>query len=225
MDHFRRIVYSALIAGLLAGVALSLVQRFQVIPLVLEAETYEAVAAQSQAHGQGPYHGHTQSSLVRSSFTVLANTLIGIAFALLLVAAYTLRPPGNMLQGLCWGLGGFVVFFVAPALGMPPELPGMQAAPLAERQAWWRLSVSCAAVALALITLQRRWFVRFLGAAMLFIPFLSGAPEAPTGISNLPAQLPQQFFWATACANLVFWLVLGLATTWLYKRGGERGIV
>ena len=38
---FRRIVFSAVAAGLLAGILLTAVQRLQVVPVILEAETYE----------------------------------------------------------------------------------------------------------------------------------------------------------------------------------------
>ncbi len=43
--------------------------------------------------------------------------------------------------GLLWGLAGFVVFVLAPNFGLPPELPGMQAGDLMQRQIWWLATV------------------------------------------------------------------------------------
>jgi predicted cobalt transporter CbtA len=37
-------------------------------------------------------------------------------------------------RGLLWGLGGFAALHLAPAVGLPPELPGMASADLAARQ-------------------------------------------------------------------------------------------
>ena len=46
-----------------------------------------------------------------------------------------------------WGLAGFAVFTIAPGLGLPPELPGVPAAPLLSRQIWWVTAVLATAAA------------------------------------------------------------------------------
>ena len=55
----------------------------------------------------------------------------GVAFALLLTAIYALLRPGQLhpdaRTGAGWGLAGYAAFSPAPALGLPPELPGMAA--------------------------------------------------------------------------------------------------
>ena len=45
--------------------------------------------------------------------------------------------PITAANGVLWGLAGFVAFQLAPAFGLPPELPGMPAADLVARQIWW----------------------------------------------------------------------------------------
>jgi predicted cobalt transporter CbtA len=62
---------------------------------------------------------------------VLANVSMAVGFALMLVAAFALSGRRiTWRSGLLWGLAGYGVFFVAPSLGLPPEVPGTLAAPL-----------------------------------------------------------------------------------------------
>ena len=49
----------------------------------------------------------------------------------------------------------FAAFGLAPALGLPPELPGAFAASLRERQLWWLLAASGAAAGLLLLAFKR----------------------------------------------------------------------
>ena len=76
--------------------------------------------------------------LERTFYTSGSNIVTGVAFALVLVGVFLLRgKPVDLNQGFLWGAAGFVVFSAAPALGLPPELPGMTAATLGSRQLWW----------------------------------------------------------------------------------------
>ena len=54
---FRRIVFSAVIAGFIAGVVLSTVQQFQVVPLILQAESYETAAVPTDSVAASHCHG------------------------------------------------------------------------------------------------------------------------------------------------------------------------
>lgn len=222
MDNFRHIVFAAVVAGILAGCVNSLIQRVQVIPLVLTAETYETPPAASSEHSHE--HAYEPTGVARTLWTVVADVLIGIGFALLLLAVYSLLNRRSIITGILLGLAGYTVFFVVPGLGLHPELPGTPAAPLFPRQAWWWLAVTCAASALALIFLQRKWSLRALGLALIVIPFVLGAPEAIHTESDLPAGLEGKFIIATALANAAFWLVLGTVSTWLYNHGASKTI-
>ena len=55
MAIFRAIVFSAVLAGLAVGAAVTVVQQFSTVPLILKAEVYEraAVAAGSGAAVSG----------------------------------------------------------------------------------------------------------------------------------------------------------------------------
>src|SRR5258706_524177 len=81
-------------------------------------------------------------------------------FALVLAALFAFRTGHGVdgirwHEGLVWGLAGFTVFTLAPGLGLPPQLPGVPAAPLLSRQIWWVLAALAAAGGLSLIFLRR----------------------------------------------------------------------
>ena len=94
---FRRILLAGGVGGLLAGLVLSLVQTVQVIPIILEAETYEATASAPSSHGHGHAHHHGDEAwspadgLERTTWTAVANIAAAVGFGLLLAAAYSLR--------------------------------------------------------------------------------------------------------------------------------------
>lgn len=222
---FRRIVFSACLAGLVAGLVLTGLQTFQVIPIILEAETYEvgeAVTGHDHA-GEAADHHHGEEwapadGWQRTLFTTMANILVAIGFSLLLSAAFSLRQGIDWRKGLLWGLAGYAVFFVLPSLGLPPEIPGTVAAELADRQAWWLLTVLCSALGLGLLLLQRRWAWKIGGAVLLVIPHLLGAPHPEVVGGNAPEALENAFITATAIVNGIFWLVLGGLTAFTFKK-------
>lgn len=232
---FRRLFLCALLAGLLAGLFDSAVQRWQVIPLVLAAEAFETAAeSEAHAHADGAAHGHgpgawmPQDGLERTAYTVLANVLNAIGSALLLLPLMVWRSRhrggaelnsvsgASLRHGLLWGAAGWFCLFALPALGLRPELPGMQAASLQARQWWWVLTVACGAGGLAMLCLVRaKW--RVLGLGLLLLPFAVGAPR-PEGspFADLGAQAAAQmalladcFAVATAVASALQWLLLG----------------
>ena len=245
LGAFNRIVVSAVGAGLLAGVLVTGVQQLQVSKIILQAEVYEdAAAAQAlvarPAHGE-PGHDHAhdhmtmagdgqkehqhggwqpENGIERTAWTVLANVTVGVAFGLLLCAAFSLRsqPIAGWRAGLLWGLAGYAVFFVAPSLGLPPEVPGTQAAPLHERQLWWLMAALCSAGGLAMLVFARSWQVKLVGVVLLFAPHLVGAPEPLVQGSAAPAELARSFIHATALASAVFWLALGSLSGLFYQK-------
>jgi cobalt transporter subunit CbtA len=233
---FNRIISTAVAAGLLAGLALTGVQMVQVTPIILQAEAYESAAPAAPAahahpaetavheHEHAPEHKHAgwkpENGVERTLFTVLANATMGIAYGLLLCAALTVagaRPTWR--QGLLWGAASYVVFFVAPSLGLPPELPGTSAAPLGQRQLWWSLTALSTAGGLALLAFGRHTAPRYIaGMILLVAPQLVGAPQPLVHTRTAPAELVQVFIVASALANAAFWLALGGLTAYFYKK-------
>lgn len=112
-----------------------------------------------------------------------------------------------------WGLAGFAVFTIAPGLGLPPELPGVPAAPLLSRQIWWTIAVLATAAGLGLIVFRRSMPAAIAGVVLIMLPHLIGAPELEHIETNVPSSLSHQFVVAVTLTSLVFWTLLGSLTS------------
>jgi cobalt transporter subunit CbtA len=220
MAIFRRLVFAALCAGLLSGGFATMAHQIATVPLILEAETYE----KSAAHASAAAHEHPSTwepanGVERTAYTLLADILTGVGFALLVGAGLTLRGGEvGWRQGLLWGLAGFATFTVAPSLGLPPQLPGSEAAPLFDRQLWWLGTTAATGCALALIafTARARWTI--LAAVLIVLPHLYGAPEPPGQMAAAPAAFAHHFIIAATVVNFLFWLILGASTGYFHER-------
>ncbi|MEO4047295.1 CbtA family protein [Pseudomonas sp. CAU 1711] len=237
----KRIAQTAGFAGLLAAILLTLLQSLWVTPLILEAETYESaepvaehghvasVTAHAHEHEEAAGHSHDgeawapEDGWQRSLATGLSNLVVAVGFALVLAGLFSLRAPRRIWQGLLWGLGGFVVFSLAPSAGLPPELPGTAAADLQLRQYWWLGTVVASAAGLGLIAFGRGWTVRGVGLALLAVPHLIGAPQPQVHQSLAPEALGREFILASLLTNALFWSALGLAAAWFFARGERPG--
>ena len=155
----------------------------------------------------------------RIFLTAVANMSLATGFGLLLCAAIHLRGGvKGWRAGVLWGLAGYLVFFVAPSLGLPPELPGTEALPLAARQQWWLETVVSSAVGLSLLRFAPRWYVKLAGVALLLLPHWLGAPHLRDAASAAPVELANAFVGATAMANAVMWLALGALSGLFYRK-------
>ena len=214
----RRILATAVIAGFVAGIAISLVQSVWVAPLILHAETYEAAAAAGEG---APEHEHwaPEDGVERTMYSALANVVAGVAFGLVLIGAISLSGREvDWRRGLLWGLGGFAAFALAPAIGLPPDPPGVDAGPLLARQAWWLGTVAASAVGLASVVFARRPALKLGGVALLILPHAIGAPHVDVYGSATPADVIDSFIIASLVTTGLFWLTLGGFTGLLYRR-------
>lgn len=220
LTTFKELITAALWSGLLAGLLLTAVQQIQVIPTLLQAEVYEENAAVSTTENS---HEHQEwqpeNGWERTFFTAAANISLGIGFALLIGAVMCLRGrPNNWHMGLLWGLAGYTTFFVAPSLGLPPEVPGTTAAELADRQSWWLITVLDTGFGLSLLAFAQTKTYKFFGAVLLAAPHLISAPQPEVHSSAAPDELAQSFIIASVFANAVFWLALGGLMGQFYKK-------
>ena len=222
----RRILLVAVVAGAVAGLVASVLQGTRIWPLIAAAEQLEEAAAAHQHGDAAAGHAHDwqpADGAERIAYTVLFNILAGFGFALLLNGALVLRQAAlrgttpDVATGAMWGLAGFACFALAPAFGLPPELPGMEAANLLDRQLWWVATAAASAAGLALIVFARSVPRKALGIALLIAPHIIGAPHThETG--NVPGELAAQFVGASLVAAAVFWIVLGAVSGWLHRR-------
>ncbi len=209
MKQLRQILLVAAFSALGAGLLLALVQQFQVVPIIAQAEVYEQ-AAHGHHDGEATTEWAPADGLERNLYTAAADIVVAMGFALLLMAITTSRGQRlDIRQGLLWGLAGYAVFFIAPSLGLPPEVPGTEAAALADRQGWWLLAVTASAAGLALIVFPASWLARIAGIMLLALPHLIGAPAPEMAGAVAPQELAHRFITASAFCNAVFWLALG----------------
>lgn len=216
MRTIRRLLLTGIGAGLLAALAVSLVQALTTTPLILEAERYELGAAAGQGdHSPAPVE--VEAGFFRVAGTVGANLVAGAGFGLLLVAAFTLRGESpDPRRGILWGLSGFVAFALAPSLGLPPELPGSMSAALPARQLWWLATVVVTAIGLWTAAFGSR--SAWLALMLLPLPHLVGAPQSATLGGVVPPELAAHFVAASLVTAAIFWATLGASAAWLNSR-------
>lgn len=243
---FRQIFAAALGAGIGVGVLVAALQHVALVPMILEAEKYEKGAAPPHhEHSAVPApsgreaasllvteakaHEHeaeapivAEDSPWRPVFTWIATTLTSVGFALLLAGAYAVSGRAvDAREGLLWGIAGFAAFALAPAFGLPPELPGSVAADLFVRQAWWIGTAAATAAAIGLMLFVRASWAVPVGVALIVAPHVIGAPPPPAGAGLVPPELAAAFAARSLGVNAAFWALLGLATGALYARFGR----
>lgn len=238
---FQRIFATALGAGIGVGLLIAALQHVALVPLILTAESYEssvtahqhgtkaldigqpaAFADEAQAHDHSTLSAGDAALSLRPLFTTIATTLTAVGFGLLLTGAFALSGREvDMREGLLWGLAGFATFALAPAFGLPAELPGSLAAELVTRQIWWVATAAATAVALALVVFVRAPWAVLVSVTLLIAPHLIGAPQPPEGSGVVPPELAAAFAARSIVVNAVFWALLGLATGALYERLGR----
>lgn len=199
---------TGLLAGLAAGVVLTLLYIGRIQPLILAAEGYEQGVDAALA-----------APFMRYFDTFLFNVLNGVGYGLLLAAILVMRRKRTGIgQGVLWGIAGFAVFVLAPAAGLPPELPGSIKAPIEDRQVWWLATVAATAGGIALMTLQARHIWMGVGVLLILLPHIVGAPHADVYGEVLPAELAARFVGVSIAAMALFWIVLGGVAGYCHDR-------
>jgi cobalt transporter subunit CbtA len=237
---FSRIIYSAILVGFVGGVLLTSLQVASLNPIIFAAESYQPGTAETTTGSGDGHSGHSHEQddeawvpahgLERTAYTLLANILASTGFAamvLALMCQFCLARKGNISwsQGSLWGLAGFTALFLAPAIGLPPEIPGMTAAAVEHRQVWWALCAVSVAIGLGIFAFAP---IRIKAPGLLFlvIPYIVGAPQVDGPLFRHPdpiavqvlVELHRQFVVFSAISNLIFWLVLGLACRLAFNR-------
>jgi predicted cobalt transporter CbtA len=187
--------------------------------------------AATHTHADAAAHTHAEAAaepwvpadgLERVFWTWAANVLHAFSMALLVFAVMGFSlVRGSSLSSLplaAWvAAAGWLVFHFWASLGLPAEIPGMDAARLGSR------SAALACVSLAMLRSPLRWAA---AAAWLALPYVVGAPHITgdplAGFSSEAQatlrQLGTQFIWATTWVSLSFWLGMGLAGGLAFQR-------
>ncbi|MBA5776445.1 CbtA family protein [Stappia sp. F7233] len=190
------------------------------------------LAHSGAAHDEDGGHGFLDSifgdwapedGLERTAYTALSSVLVGFGYALMLLSVMLLGAKKlDASSGLLWGIGGFAAVSLAPALGLPPELPGSAAADLLARQTWWLGTAAATGLGLWLIASRENAGLKVSGLLLLIAPHLIGAPHPHEYASRVPAELQGHFVAASLVLSAVFWALLGSLTGWLWQRGEGR---
>jgi len=221
-----RVLLVAIAAGVIAGAFATAAQSYKVIPLIFQAEIYEnETPAEAMAADQTAGHSHDQSAewgpqedFQRLALTFLTNVLTGVGFGFLLTAAIVFAGFGiSWTTGMLWGIGGFLAFSFFPSIGLPPEMPGMVAADISERQIWWVAAVVCTLIGLGLLAFGKGAVFKVLGVVIFGAPHIDLSEMS----SSLPPELAAQYVVASLTTTGLFWLVLGASVGGLLQRFGK----
>lgn len=231
---FMRILTSALFAGVGAGLIAAVLQLYFIQPTLLHAELYEtaqlvhfgnepAASATSEAQSHNGHHSDgAGEGFERNALTVLFTVFVYSGYGFILAAIMAVAH-GNGLQittrqGLLWGVAGYIAVQFAPAFGLPPEVPGVSAADVYERQIWWFVTAVASALALWLIAFSSQWLTWLAAIVLLLAPHIVGAPH-PDGFAGLvPPELAATFASRALGVGLMAWAVLGVGVAYFWQR-------
>ena len=227
-----RAVLAVILAGIAAGLFMGGMQHVRLTPLILEAEAFEratdanshtsvpeaATEAETAGSSAGHDHAHEhgegwapENGWQRSLATTLTAAMTGAAFAAILAGISFLSGiPITRSNGVVWGLCGFLAVTLAPAVGLPPELPGMPEADLLPRQIWWVSTIALTAAAIYLFATRREPWALAVAALLAVIPHVIGAPAAAHQPATVPPGLVAAFVANSIAANAIFWICIGL---------------
>lgn len=235
---------SALSAGCAAWLLAALLHFAFVQEYILLGETYESGAVvhfagvggiehsgSDHAHSEGTDASHDRggnmpgdaSTLIRNLWTVVFHGLVYVAYALVLVAAFGLAQVYGVAvtarEGLIWGIAGFAVFHLAPAMGLAPELPGTPAADLGDRQLWWWGTALATGAGLALLAYGRGMATIALALLIVAMPHILGAPESDAFGGVAPPEVAAAFAARVLGVGFAVWALMGWVAGWVWAKG------
>ncbi len=214
---------------------MSLAEAVRVTPLIYFSETFEeaatAPAGADAEHTDDGAAPHSHDGLARDGglvdrvfFTILANSLVGVGFGLIMAAAMVFADRHvNWRRGILWGLAGFIVFALGPALQLPPEPPGVDPGALQLRGVLWAFIAFMSGLGLWLIAFGKSWRWKVVGIAALVFPHVIGIPEFADHEAVVPRTLIDQFIVAALLTTGFFWLCLGGIMGGVYNKLFYRG--
>jgi cobalt transporter subunit CbtA len=237
MAMIRTVLVVGLLAGLAAGLATAALQHVTTVPLILAAEAYEeamlpagagmALAAHGDATADGDDPGHVHEAeawspadgIERTLSTLAATIVSAVGFALVLMAAMIFAGERiTATRALAWAAAGFAATGLATGLGLAPELPGSAAGDLLARQAWWFGTALATAAGLYAMLKVRTAPALAIGAALLVVPHLIGAPHPDAYGSTVPAEIAAHFASSSLVVHGVFWALVGAAVGVFWQR-------
>lgn len=242
-----RMIQAGVFAGFAAGIIAAVLHFALVQNLILLGERYEsgelthfestggetAGDDHNHTHSDGTVHDHSAEpgaetgggAIIRNVLTVLFTASVYIGYGILLAAgmavAGALGQTVGAKDGLLWGIAGFAALQLAPALGLPPEMPGTPAADLTARQVWWLGTAIATGAGLAALAYLRNAAGAAVAVVLVVLPHVIGAPQLEEYAGSAPPELAAVFSARALAVGLVAWVVLGFATARLWSATGH----
>jgi len=230
---FRNIIFAAILVGVVSGLIYGVFQQIQLSPIIYAAEKFEVNNEAVDHHDPITQIAWSpENGTERIVWTLFANILTGISFALVMISLMTVhnlksnKPKVDAVQGIGWGAVGLLAIFVAPALiGLQPEVPGTVAAALEHRQTWWLFAV-VATVLGAAVLYYAPLKLKAIGIAIILLPQMAASSlhaqlsfenTDPVAVAALN-ELGQQFYSMAAIGTALFFIILGAGSGFAVKK-------
>lgn len=224
---FSRILTSALFAGAAAGLIAALLQLVFVQPVLLHAELYES--GELVHFGGEAVSAHPTLpgfDAMRDGLSIVFTMLTYTGYALVMVALMSIAEERgakiNARAGIIWGLAGFITFHFAPGLTLAPEVPGVAAADVGDRQIWWTATVAAAGIAMWLIAFGGTKISYAIAAVLLLAPHLIGAPEPDSFAGPVPTEIGALFAARAFGVGMAAWVLVGTFAGYFWQAEGKR---
>jgi len=221
---FSRIMVSGLFAGAIAGIIAGFLQWYFVQPVLLHSELYETgILTHFDGSSNSAHPDLEYIQPMRDGLSLIFSMLIYTGYALILIAAMTLRQQKSETtitfhQGIIWGVSGFFVMHLAPAISLPPEVPGAAAAELQPRQIWWFATTLLTAGGLWIIAFTEKVSSFIIGAALILVPHIFGAPEPDIFTGPAPTEIGALFASRALGVGLISWAILGVLSAFFLQK-------
>tara|TARA_Y100000739_G_C20550550_1_gene438014 strand:- start:405 stop:1091 length:687 start_codon:yes stop_codon:yes gene_type:complete len=218
---FKNIFVSAVVCGALAGVLATAMQLLLVSPLLLEAELFETGQSIHFVADGSPESAVKHLDIWQDPFrhfmTLCFNLVTFTGFGFLLLAALSfLEKRGFKLktaEGIVAGVCGFIIFQLAPAIGLPPELPGTISVEVSTKQIWWITTIFCTAAGILCFSLSQNKLLILFGIFLVIIPHFIGHPKLDNYYGVAPPELAAEFASRALAVSMVTWIFLGIISS------------
>tara|TARA_B110000003_G_scaffold274176_1_gene313522 strand:- start:769 stop:1455 length:687 start_codon:yes stop_codon:yes gene_type:complete len=222
---FKNIFVSAVVCGAIAGVLATVMQMLLVTPLLMEAELFETGQSMhfiTDGSPESPIkHVDIWEDPYRHLMTLCFNLVTFTGFGFILIAAMAFfQKRGFTLskaEGIVAGVSGFIVFQLAPSVGLPPELPGTIGVTVGLKQTWWIITILSTTVGILLLFLDKHKVVSGIGIIFITIPHLIGHPKLETYFGVAPPELAAEFASRALAVSLIAWIILGVISSQFWK--------
>ncbi len=225
---FQKMFASAVFAGFGAGLIAALLHITLMAPIIVEAEKYESGAVVHYGEPIGnaaeiaeAWAEGDESAFSRNFQSILWTLGTYVGFAFMLVAGFGLAEnAGHRItarNGMIWGAAGYAAFYLAPSIGLPPELPGAAAADLTARQIWQISTMVATGAGIAAISFGKNGLVWGAGIVAIALPHIIGAPGFDDYTGVTPPEMAAHFASVTLGLGVVSWVVMGLIAGYFWS--------